>query len=145
MASYLGLPYGGEVGVEHLWIADAALCPQLPIGWAQFAEPDTLTPFYMNISNGERIWEHPQIAFLRGVVDAIHVAINIGKGSTQAGREELERRALKERTFTNPGSADLLPNLPPSPAPASPKKSRSPSRPSTANKSPSRPSTAKSR
>ena len=46
--------------------------------------------------NGERIWEHPQIAFLRGVVDAIHVAINIGKGSTQAGREELERRAQGE-------------------------------------------------
>ena len=72
------MPATARTSVEHLWIADAALCPQLPIGWAQFAEPDTLTPFYMNISNGERIWEHPQIAFLRGVVDAIHDDIPVG-------------------------------------------------------------------
>ena len=32
-ADYIGLPYGGEHGTELLWIADAFLCPQLPLGW----------------------------------------------------------------------------------------------------------------
>ena len=31
-ADYIGLPYGGEHGSELLWIADAFLCPQLPLG-----------------------------------------------------------------------------------------------------------------
>ena len=31
-ADYIGLPYG-EHGTELLWIADAFLCPQLPLGW----------------------------------------------------------------------------------------------------------------
>ena len=31
-ADYMGLPYGGEHGTELLWIADAFLCPQLPLG-----------------------------------------------------------------------------------------------------------------
>ena len=31
-ADYIGLPYGGEHGTELLWIADAFLCPQLPLG-----------------------------------------------------------------------------------------------------------------
>ena len=32
-ADYMGLPYGGEHGTDLLWIADAFLCPQLPLGW----------------------------------------------------------------------------------------------------------------
>ena len=35
MADFLGVPYGGDRGSELLWIADAALCSELPLGWAE--------------------------------------------------------------------------------------------------------------
>lgn len=74
MAAYLGLPYGGDNGVEHLWIADAALCPVVPIGWVQYTATDG-TPYYQNVWSGECMWEHPQVSFLRGAVSIIKLIV----------------------------------------------------------------------
>ena len=78
MAAYLGLPYGGAVGTEHLWLADAALCPELPIGWVEHTDeedPDGRdTPYYQNVWSGETVWEHPQVSYLRGLAGAIRAA-----------------------------------------------------------------------
>ena len=74
MAAYLGMRYGGELGTEHLWIADAALCLQLPLGWTQYADERDEHPYYENVITAERMWEHPQLAFLRGVVAAVNAA-----------------------------------------------------------------------
>ena len=70
MAAYLGLPYGGELGSEQLWIADAALCAQRPLGWTELSDEHG-TPYYHSALSGEVMWEHPQIAFLRGVVEVV--------------------------------------------------------------------------
>lgn len=53
-----------------LWIADAALCAQWPLGWAEFADARG-TPYYQNPLSGEVMWEHPQVAFLCSVVSAV--------------------------------------------------------------------------
>ena len=91
MASYLGLPFGGEVGVEHLWIADAALCPQVPLGWVSH-EGDEGQPFYQNVWSGEKMWEHPQVAFLRGAVQAIANASAALVGASDGAKKALQRR-----------------------------------------------------
>jgi hypothetical protein len=70
MAAYLGLPYGGELGCEQLWIADAALCAQRPLGWTELTDEHG-TRYYHSALSGEVMWEHPQIAFLRGVVEVV--------------------------------------------------------------------------
>jgi len=95
MASYLGLPYGRTLGVEHLWIADAALCPALPIGWVVHDAPHTHEPFYQNLWSGEVMWEHPQIAFLRGAVAAINGAATAASTASAAALEILEARTLR--------------------------------------------------
>lgn len=96
MASYLGLPYGREVGVEHLWIADAALCPQLPLGWVQYVDPESKEPFYENVWSSERMWEHPQIAYLRGAVAAIKAAANTARDASPEAAALVEQRAYTE-------------------------------------------------
>ena len=75
-ADHLGLPYGGEHGAELLFLADASLCVELPLGWEEFASPDDGKPFYLNTWSGACMWEHPQRAFLRGVVEASKVLRN---------------------------------------------------------------------
>ena len=92
MAAYLGLPYGGKLGTEQLWIADAALCPELPIGWVEHvdesrAEP---TPYYQSVrrsgsaAGGETMWEHPQVSYLRGVAAVVVAAAATAKAATAA-------------------------------------------------------------
>ena len=97
MASYLGLSYGGDTGVEHLWIADAALCPQIPLGWVRHVEPDTETPFYQNVWNGEKMWEHPQVAFLRGCVAAINKAADSARKASPMAATILSERQFEKR------------------------------------------------
>jgi len=69
MADFLGVPYGGDRGSELLWIADAALCSELPLGWAEHVTDDG-TPYYHSLWSSKVMWEHPQRAWLRGVATA---------------------------------------------------------------------------
>jgi hypothetical protein len=69
MADFLGVPYGGDRGSELLWIADAALCSELPLGWAEHVTDDG-TPYYHSLWSTKVMWEHPQRAWLRGVATA---------------------------------------------------------------------------
>ena len=71
MADYLGVPCDGDLGNAALWIADAALCPQLPIGWEEHFAPDGAPYYYHGTLGGACVWEHPQLALLRGVAQAI--------------------------------------------------------------------------
>ena len=52
---------------ELMWLADAALTPELPIGWAL----DEERGFYYNTLCPTAAWEHPQLAFLAGVADKL--------------------------------------------------------------------------
>ena len=88
MAAYLNLPYGGEVGVEHLWIADAALCAQLPLGWAELTDPRSDVRYYLSILTSETMWEHPQVAMLRGAAAAVRDAVAARTEAHKAAREE---------------------------------------------------------
>ena len=95
MASYLGLPYGGDVGSEHLWIADAALCPQIPIGWVQHVDHDSDLPFYRHLNTGDVMWEHPQISFLRGAVSVVNEATAAMRAASSAARAVLDKRTAE--------------------------------------------------
>ena len=68
-----------------LWIADAALCAQWPLGWAEFADARG-TPYYQNPLSGEVMWEHPQVSALRGTVEAINNAEAAKAKATAAAR-----------------------------------------------------------
>ena len=70
MADYLGVPWGGERGCELLWVGDAALCCELPLGWEVYTHDESATSYYHNTVTGITCWEHPQISFLRGVAEA---------------------------------------------------------------------------
>ncbi|KAL3909581.1 MAG: hypothetical protein SGPRY_009370, partial [Prymnesium sp.] len=66
-ADTLGVPYGGPVGSSMLWIADAALCPLLPLGWHEWTLDDQgdatsygEVSYYQNVLTGQTTWEHPQ-------------------------------------------------------------------------------------
>ena len=58
MADFLGVPYGGDRGSELLWLADAALCSALPLGWAAHVTDDG-TPYYVNSNTGATSWDRP--------------------------------------------------------------------------------------
>ena len=130
LADALGVRYGGALGAQLLWIADTAMCPevplrahrpsqpplslalarslslslslsrsrslcrsgwggapfpslgrcvggapfpslgQLPLGWEEFLDERTQTPYYRCLWTGECIWQHPHVAALRGVAEA---------------------------------------------------------------------------
>jgi len=74
MADYLAVPSGGYVGQDLLWIADAALCCRLPPCWQQLEAPDG-APFFYNTLSHETCWEHPQMAFFRGIAWAAQRAV----------------------------------------------------------------------
>ena len=97
MAAYLGLPYGGELGVEHLWIADAALSPELPIGWVEHTDEDDGMPFYQNVWTHEKMWEHPQVAALRGAVAVVGRAARL--------RQEVRGRRKSRESGESSGGA----------------------------------------
>lgn len=97
MAAYLGLPYGGDIGTEHLWVADAALCAQRPLGWASLTDEADGATYYQNCLTGEVMWEHPQVAYLRGVVAAVNMA------------ESLLRASAHERGITDQTPGKLKP------------------------------------
>lgn len=65
MAEYLGLQFGGEHGSDALWLADAAVCAALPLGWETHDRPAGV--LYRHVLSGDETAEHPQWAFLRGV------------------------------------------------------------------------------
>ena len=129
MAAFLGLPYGGDEGVEHLWVADAALAPQLPLGWYEHADPDDKeTKFYQNVWTGEMMWEHPQISFLRGAVGAINHAVRMKKAASPAANEILAVRAVERLAPFD--AAPIEPSRPTTPVSSTPNKSPEPVHPS---------------
>ena len=89
--------YGDDVGVEHLWIADAALCPELPIGWVEHTDEDDGTPFYQNVWTHEKMWEHPQVAALRGAVAVVGRAARL--------RQEVRGRRKSRESGESSGGA----------------------------------------
>ena len=95
-ADYLGLPYGGEHGTALLWIADAFLCPHVPLGWEQFTEEASGEPYYQNLWTRECMWEHPQQAFLRGVAEAV-AAQGAGRGASPARAPVRPAAATKQK------------------------------------------------
>jgi len=111
-ADYLGVPYGGRAGHLLLWLADAALCPVVPLGWQEWpsaenaepmqrhsnvrsSDPSALPlgrPYYQNVLTGETTWEHPQISILRGI--ATSVADRLGATNPKgAGNKSRANRA----------------------------------------------------
>lgn len=81
-ADTLGVPYGGPVGSSMLWIADAALCPLLPLGWHEWTLDDQgdatsygEVSYYQNVLTGQTTWEHPQVKLLTQSAHSLNVAV----------------------------------------------------------------------
>ena len=72
-ADFLSVPYGGLAETALLWLADAALCPVLPLGWQEWSSEERVQkkPYYQNVLTGETMWEHPQVAIFRGIASAV--------------------------------------------------------------------------
>ena len=85
------MPFGGDLGSDHLWIADAALSVRRPLGWAELTDADG-TQYYQNTVTDEVMWEHPQISFLRGAVAVINHARATANSASPAAKEVFARR-----------------------------------------------------
>lgn len=64
MAMYLNIE--PTTHPQLLWLAHAALTPELPAGWASATTDDGDT-FYWHPACGLAQWEHPHVSFLSGV------------------------------------------------------------------------------
>ena len=51
---------------QLMWLADAALTPELPAGWVEHV-PDDGPPYYWNPVCNVAQWEHPYVSYLTGV------------------------------------------------------------------------------
>ena len=57
-------------GLQTHW---RPLCAQRPLGWAEYTDERGVAYFH-NVLSGEAMWEHPQLAQLRGLVAAVRDA-----------------------------------------------------------------------
>lgn len=64
-AQYLGLSPTQDA--KLMFLVDAMLCPELPVGWLRKSTPSG--EYFWNSLCGLAQWEHPQISFLTGVAD----------------------------------------------------------------------------
>jgi len=64
-AQLIGMNAGTDY--EFMWIVDAMLTPELPVGWLRKSTLDG-GEYYWNSIVGTAQWEHPQTSFLTGVV-----------------------------------------------------------------------------
>ena len=64
MAQYLGVEPTAHP--QLLWLAHAALTPEMPLGWAS-AKSDEGDTYYFHAGWGLSQWEHPHVSFLSGV------------------------------------------------------------------------------
>ena len=51
---------------QLMWLADAALTPELPAGWVEHIADDG-PPYYWNPVCNIAQWEHPYVSYLTGV------------------------------------------------------------------------------
>ena len=76
--------------MHFVWLADAALCPMLPVGWHVFTydqdgrSETARTPYYYHPVSGAVVWEHPALSFLRGVAAAVVAHLQMHKPETAA-------------------------------------------------------------
>ena len=68
MATYLNLEPATHPHL--LWLAHAALTPEMPAGWAT-ATTDIGETYYWHAACGLAQWEHPHISFLSGVASRL--------------------------------------------------------------------------
>ena len=50
-----------------MWLVDAAMSPELPVGWIRQEPTGFAGEYYYNAPSGVAQWEHPQTSFLTGV------------------------------------------------------------------------------
>ena len=85
MGHYLGID--ASLHPDLMWIVDCALTPQLPVGWVAVEQHSGL-PYYAHSSCGLAQWEHPQTAFLTGIVKKLMSANEAGSRATSPLRKE---------------------------------------------------------
>ena len=71
MAHFLGID--PALNPNLMWICDCALTPTMPVGWTAVTPPDGI-PYYVHTACGLVQWEHPQTAFLTGIVRQLRKA-----------------------------------------------------------------------
>jgi hypothetical protein len=90
MGHYLGIDACLHPG--KMWLVDCALSPELPIGWMAVPLPDG-TCYYAHAACGLAQWEHPQTAFLTGVVRRLPSAMAEGAVARERKLEADRKRA----------------------------------------------------
>ena len=113
MAHFLGCD---PVLYPHLmWIVDCALTPELPVGWAAVRERPDAEPYYTHAACGLAMWEHPQTAFLTGVLrrlqrPAHEVAREMARDAGEAGeaRRQAAQHAAMMRSSKRQSDRHLL-------------------------------------
>ena len=96
MGHYLGID--ACLQPERMWLVDCALSPELPVGWTAVPLPDGGC-YYAHAACGLTQWEHPQTAFLTGIVRRLATAMAEGA----AARER--RAAADAKKAASQGSA----------------------------------------
>ena len=96
MGHYLGVD--ACLTPELMWVVDCALSPLMPIGWSTLLTPDG-TPYYAHAACGLVQWEHPQTAFLTGVVRRLRLAARLAKNGDgkRVTLQEMQKRVTQQQ------------------------------------------------
>ena len=95
-AQYIGLHPVNER--ELMWLVDAMLTPQLPVGWLRRSTAEG-TEYYWNAIVGCAQWEHPYVSYLSGVASGLvklKAAVAAAEEASQAAAELAQQQLNSE-------------------------------------------------
>ena len=95
-------PSQSQVRPELMWLVDAAMSPELPIGWLRQEPTGFANEYYYNAPSGVAQWEHPQTSFLTGVATRL---LRWREGSKHDDKRGLGRRPTPAHKTSSTGSA----------------------------------------
>ena len=82
LAMYLGID--PQLYPELLWLADAAMTPDMPVGWLRCCDAaDGISEYYWNATLGVAQWEHPQLSYISGVATRLVQSIARARGRAE--------------------------------------------------------------
>ena len=81
LAQYLGID--PQLYPELLWLADAAMTPDMPVGWLRCDAADGISEYYWNATLGVAQWEHPQLSYISGVATRLVQSIARARGRAE--------------------------------------------------------------
>ena len=90
---------------ELMWLAEAAMSADLPLGWLWHEPPDDRTRgYFFNAALGVAQWEHPQHSYIAGVAARLVESLRMikrDKEAVQAQQRKLKRQLQRGTTLAS--------------------------------------------